>query len=197
MPRSYKSRSWVLYQLEGENMWGLYKKNTLFIKIKKHKKNRFHFRRSSSVTLNLWTTDSMIMGLSGGSDGKASVHNVGDPGLVPELGRSPGEGNCNPLQYSCLENPMEAGAWQATVYGVTKSQTWLSNFTFTFIPWIKIVWAYNFNITLNKLHILQAIVQINLTKCTKINQKYKFSKIYAKVNFKLFPLCILKDLTHE
>ena len=52
----------------------------------------------------------MIMGFPGGSDGKASVHNVGHPGLVPELGKSPGEGNCNPLQYSCLENPMDAGA---------------------------------------------------------------------------------------
>ena len=47
----------------------------------------------------------------GGSDGKASVYNVGDPGLIPGLGRSPGEGNGNPLQYSCLENPMDRGDW--------------------------------------------------------------------------------------
>ena len=47
----------------------------------------------------------------GGSDDKASVYNVGDPGLTPELGRSPGEGNGNPLQYYCLENPMDRGAW--------------------------------------------------------------------------------------
>ena len=47
----------------------------------------------------------------GGSDGKASAYNVGDPDLVPGLGRSPGEGNGNPLQYSCLGNPMEGGAW--------------------------------------------------------------------------------------
>ena len=59
----------------------------------------------------------------GGSDGKASAYNVGDPGLIPRLGRSSGEGNGNPLQYSCLENPMDGGAWWATVYGVTKSQT--------------------------------------------------------------------------
>ena len=45
------------------------------------------------------------------SDGKASACNVGDPGSIPELGRSPGEGNGNPLQYSCLENPMDGGAW--------------------------------------------------------------------------------------
>ena len=50
----------------------------------------------------------------------------------PGLGRSPGEGNGNPLQYYCLENPMDRGAWQATVYGVAKSQTRVSNFTFTF-----------------------------------------------------------------
>ena len=65
----------------------------------------------------------------GGSDGKASVYNVGDPGLSPGLGRSPGEGNGNPLQYYCLENPMDRGAWQAAVYGVAKSWTQLSDFT--------------------------------------------------------------------
>ena len=47
----------------------------------------------------------------GGSDGKASVDNAGDPGSSPGLGRSPGEGNGNPLQYHCLENPMDRGAW--------------------------------------------------------------------------------------
>ena len=60
---------------------------------------------------------------SGGSDGKVSVYNVGDPGSVPGLGRAPGEGNGNPLQYYCLENPMDRGAWQATVHGVTESDT--------------------------------------------------------------------------
>ena len=68
----------------------------------------------------------------GGSDGKASACNAGDPGLTPGSGRSPGEGNGNPLQYCCLENPMDRGAWRATVHGVTKSRTQLSNFTFTF-----------------------------------------------------------------
>ena len=56
----------------------------------------------------------------GGSDGKASACNSGDPGSIPGLGRSPGEGNGNPLQYSCLENPVDRGAWQATVHRVTK-----------------------------------------------------------------------------
>ena len=65
----------------------------------------------------------------GGSEGKASVCNAGDLGSSPGLGRSPGEGNGNPLQYYCLENPMDRGAWQAAVYGVTKSWTRLSEFT--------------------------------------------------------------------
>ena len=59
----------------------------------------------------------------GGSDGKESARNAGDPGSNPELGRFPGEGNGNPLQYSCLENSMDGGAWWATVHGVTKSRT--------------------------------------------------------------------------
>ena len=56
---------------------------------------------------------------------------MGDPGLIPGSGRSPGEGNGNPLQYSCLENPMDRGAWWATVHGVAKSRTWLRDFAFT------------------------------------------------------------------
>ena len=58
----------------------------------------------------------------GGSDSKESACNAGDPGLISGLGRTPGEGNSNPLQYSCLENPMDRGAWWATVHGVSKSQ---------------------------------------------------------------------------
>ena len=57
------------------------------------------------------------------SDGKESACNVGDLCSIPGLGRSPGEGNDNPLQYSCLENSMDRGAWQATVHGFAKSQT--------------------------------------------------------------------------
>ena len=59
---------------------------------------------------------------------KPSAYNVGDLGSIPGLGRSTGEGNGNQLQYSCLENPMDRRAWQATVHRVTKSQTRLSNF---------------------------------------------------------------------
>ena len=71
----------------------------------------------------------MCRGIPGGSEVKASACNAGDLASIPGLGRSPGEGNGNPLQYSCLENPMDGGAWWATVHGVAKSQTWLSDFT--------------------------------------------------------------------
>ena len=57
---------------------------------------------------------------------KESAYNAGDPGLIPRLGRFPGGGHGNPLQYSCLETPMDRGAWQAMVHGVTKSQTRLN-----------------------------------------------------------------------
>ena len=67
------------------------------------------------------------MGFPGGSDGKESACSVRDPGSVPGLGRTPGEGNGYPLQYSCLENPMDRGVWWAIVYGVAKSQTQLSD----------------------------------------------------------------------
>ena len=64
-----------------------------------------------------------------GLEDKVSACNVGDPGSVPEWGRSPGEGNGNALQYSCLENPMDGGAWEAAVSGIAKSWTRLSDFT--------------------------------------------------------------------
>ena len=60
------------------------------------------------------------MGFPGGSEGKESACNAGDLGLIPGSGRSPGGGHGNPLQYSCLENRMDRGAWRATVHGVAK-----------------------------------------------------------------------------
>ena len=67
-----------------------------------------------------------------GSDSKESACNMGNLGLIPGSRRSPGEGNGNPFQYSCLENSMDREAWQATVPGVTKSWSRLSDYTFTF-----------------------------------------------------------------
>ena len=74
----------------------------------------------------------VFLGFPGGSEIKASASNAGDPGSIPGLGRSPAEGNGNPLQYSCLENPMDGEAWQAAVHGVAKSRTRPNDFTFTF-----------------------------------------------------------------
>ena len=62
-----------------------------------------------------------------GSNGKEPACNAGDLGLILEWGKSPGEGHDNPLQYSCLENPMDRGTWQATIHEAAKSRTQLSN----------------------------------------------------------------------
>ena len=98
------------------------------------------------TALNMWRT-SLIplaldlqklkkdLGFLGGSDGKASACNAGGLGSIPGSGKSPGEGNGNPLQYSCLENSMDGGAWRATVHGVAKSWTRLSN-------WLIFNWSY-------------------------------------------------------
>ena len=90
-----------------------------------------HGVTNSRIQLSNWTTILMVLnigvGFPGGSDGKEPACSSGDPDSIPGLGRSPGKGNGNPLQYSCLENPMDKGAWQATVHGVAKSWTWLSN----------------------------------------------------------------------
>ena len=71
-----------------------------------------------------------LLGFPSSSEGKASACSAGDPGLIPGLGRSPGEGNDNPLQHSYLENSMDGGAWLATVHGIVKSWTRLCDFHF-------------------------------------------------------------------
>ena len=68
-----------------------------------------------------------FLGFPGGSDGKESACKTGEPGLIPGSGIPPGGGHGNPVQYSCLENSMDGGAWQATVHGVAKSWTQLSD----------------------------------------------------------------------
>ena len=84
-----------------------------------------------SLTLCILTyTNGAYWGFPGGSDGKESTCSAGDPGLIPGSGRSPGEGNGSPLQCSYPGNSMDRGAWWATVHGVAKSWTRLSNFTF-------------------------------------------------------------------
>ena len=81
------------------------------------------YERPTLIILN----GKALVGFPGGSDGKESTCNAGDPGLISRLGRSPGEGNGNPFRHSCLENSMDRGAWQATVLGIAKSRTCLSN----------------------------------------------------------------------
>ena len=84
------------------------------------------------------------MGFPGGSEGKASACRAGHPGSIPGPGRSPGEGNGNPLQYSCLENPKNEEAWQATVHGVVKDRTRLSSFTFACRPMYPVSCSFDF-----------------------------------------------------
>ena len=79
---------------------------------------------------------SISLGLPGGSEGKESASNAGDLGSIPGSGSSPGEGNCYPVQYSCLGNPMHRGAWRATAHGVRKSWTQLSDYACTAITYI-------------------------------------------------------------
>ena len=83
-----------------------------------------HGVANSRTRLSNWTE---LNSFPGGSDGKESACNAGDVGSIPTLGRSPGEGNGNPPHYSCLDNPMDRGAWWALLHRVTKSRTWLSD----------------------------------------------------------------------
>ena len=76
-----------------------------------------------SPPFNLCPVPGIVLGFPGGSGGKESTCNAGDPGSIPRLGRSPGERNGYPIQYSCLENSMDRRAWQTTVYRIAKSQT--------------------------------------------------------------------------
>ena len=89
-----------------------------------------------------------------------SACSAGDLGLMPGLGRSPGDGNGNPLQYSCLENPMDGGAWQATLHGVAKSRTRLSDFTLLYTL-VSFFYVYS-----------------NAKQTNKKNQVSNLSKIY-------------------
>ena len=84
-----------------------------------------------SIGAPVFTLIQEVIGFLGGLVGKESTCNAGDLGLIPGLGRSLGEGNGYPLQCSCLENPMDTGAWRTTVHGVTQARTRLSAFHFS------------------------------------------------------------------
>ena len=98
------------------------------------------------LTVFLFVYHHSVEGFPGGSDGKESARNAGDPSSLPGLGKFSGEGNGNPFQYSCLENSMDRGAWWATVHRVAKSWTWLSNFIFTFIQLKYVNWNFDRNL---------------------------------------------------
>ena len=81
----------------------------------------------TTETTSIFAYHFILSGFPGCSDGKESASNAGDPGSMPGSGRSPGEGNGNPLQHFCLGNLVDRGTWWATVHGVTKNQTVLNN----------------------------------------------------------------------
>ena len=113
--------------------------------------------QENPVPSGFWVSIRARGGFPGGASAKESAYNTGDLGSILGLGRSPGGGNGNPLQYSCLVNPMDRGAWQAIVHGVTKSWTWLSkskherarirgpgridNYNFLLISYLSYQWA--------------------------------------------------------
>ena len=88
---------------------------------------KYTLRESSCFVLLFLGSYEEDLGFPGGSAGKESACNARDPGLIPGLGRSPGKGNGNSLQFSCLENSMDRGAWQTTIHGIVKSRTRLSD----------------------------------------------------------------------
>ena len=88
------------------------------------------------ATVSSFCISRALTGFPGGSEGKASGCNARDRGSIPGQGRSPGEGNGNPLQYSCLENPRPGGAWWATVHGTARTWTRLRDFTFIFFHFL-------------------------------------------------------------
>ena len=92
-------------------------------------------RTSATGSSVNWVHPPWLSGFPGGTSGKKKLHanaeDTRNTSSIPGWGRSPGVGNGNPLQYSCLENCMDRGAWRATVHGVAKSQTWLSDWTYT------------------------------------------------------------------
>ena len=128
---------------------------------------------------------------------KASAYNAGDPGSIPESGRSSGEGNGNPLQYSWVENPMDGEAWKATIHGVAKCQTWLSDFIFfldnsvenhlvsisserQYINWVFLAMKLPFRSLSSNTWILMMLKPAFLAFCTFI---YSFWAIKQVCNF--------------
>ena len=124
----------------------------------------------------------------------------GDPGSIPGSGRSPGEGNGNPLQYSCLKISMDRGAWWATVHGVTKSQTQLNDFTLMIFPVVMcgceswtIKKAKHWRIDAFELWCWKRLLRVcwttrisNQSTLKEINPKYSLEGLVLKLKFQYF-----------
>ena len=122
-----------------------------------------------------------FMGFPAASALKNPLANSGDTNSVPGSGRSPGERNGNPPQYSCLENLMDRGTWQATVHGVTKSRTWPRDWTTTCLSWLddlfSLLWLYN-------------SLSIHLLKDILVAFKFRHLRNTVAVNMNMQVLCI-------
>ena len=131
-PRSRCQPGWVLVRaVFPASRWLL--SLSLFGEVDTERKTlRWTHTHSLSFVINIRPQSYWIKAhFPGGSDCEESACNAGDEDLLPGWGRSPGGGNGNPLQYSCLENSIDRGAWWATVHGVTKTWTQLNDFHFS------------------------------------------------------------------
>ena len=120
-----------------------------------------------------------------------SACNAGDLGSIPVLGRSPGEGNGNPLWYSCLGNPTDGGAWWARVHGVAKSWTWLSDFTFLSFPFYIFNPQKNMNrnkAVMNYIRLCWVFGPKELILDNLVAFKYNFFRWSKKSKVKFMPL---------
>ena len=106
-----------------------------------------------------------------------------DVGLIPGLGRSPGEGHGNPFQYSCLDNPMDRGDWWATVHGVSKNQTWLKQLIMQVCTHI-LSWR-NISLTQNFLWEMQTWKRIIFSSDLKVLNHFKIKSRYVACNQEL------------
>ena len=148
-------------------------------------RNQRRLFRNSSPELLAYCLKS-DMGFPSGSDSKESTYNAGDLGLIPGLGRSPGEGNGNPLQYSCLENSMDRGAWRVIVLGLQRvGHDWVTN------TW-RAVWSSGKSIVTGVMHTCVHDLVLPPSYClTSLNFHFLFCKM--GVIFLFYRMVILTE----